>query len=81
MSLTDNVSKCFRRRTVLAVFWAIGFLVCVSAWIHGINGTTGTSPHYEPGGMGTGPEDRGIRFYFDWVRNNIGRYVYPRHIK
>ncbi len=57
------------------------FLFFHSAWVHGITGTTGTSPHYEPGGLGTGPEDRGIRFYFDWVRNNVGRYGYPRHIK
>ncbi len=57
------------------------FLFFHSAWVHGITGTTGTSPHYEPGGLGTGSEDRGIRFYFDWVRNNIGRYEYPRHVK
>jgi len=50
-----------------------------SSWVHGISGKTGTSPHYQPGGMGTGPDDRGIRFYFDWVRDHLGRYEYPRH--
>lgn len=57
------------------------FLIFHSAWVHGITGASGTSPHYDPGGTGTGPDDRGIRFYFDWVRANIGRYEYPRHVK
>ncbi len=57
------------------------FLFFHSAWVHGISGKTGTAPHYEPGGGGTGPEDRGIRFLFDWIRTNVGRYEYPRHIK
>ena len=37
--------------------------------------------HPEAGGYGTGPDDRGIRFYYDWVRDHVGRYEYPRHIK
>jgi len=57
------------------------FLFFHSAWVHGITGVTGSSPHYEPGGWGTGPDDRGIRFYFNWVRTNVGRYEYPRHVK
>jgi hypothetical protein len=32
------------------------------------------------GGYGAGPTDRGIRFYYDWVRDNVGSWQYPRHI-
>ena len=52
-----------------------------SAYSQGITNKSGTAPHSEPGGYGTGPEDRGMRFYFDWVRDHVGRYEYPRHIK
>jgi hypothetical protein len=33
------------------------------------------------GGYGTGSDDRGIRFYYEWVRDHVGRYEYPGHIK
>jgi hypothetical protein len=52
-----------------------------AAYIQGITNRSGTAPHPEAGGYGTGPGDRGVRFYYDWVRDNIGRYEYPRHIK
>jgi hypothetical protein len=32
------------------------------------------------GGYGTGPDDRGIRFYFEWLRKNVGRWEYPNHV-
>jgi hypothetical protein len=51
-----------------------------AAFIQGITNFSGTAPHAEMGGYGTGPNDRGVRFYYDWVRNNIGRWQYPRHI-
>jgi hypothetical protein len=33
------------------------------------------------GGYGKSEDDRGIRFYYEWVRDNVGRYEYPRHVK
>jgi hypothetical protein len=52
-----------------------------SAYTQGITNRSGTAPHAEMGGNGTGLNDRGIRFYYDWVRDHVGRYEYPRHIK
>jgi hypothetical protein len=57
------------------------FLLFHAAYLQGITGKSGTGPHPEMGGDGTGPDDRGIRFYFEWVRDNIGPYAYPRHAK
>ncbi len=51
-----------------------------SAFVQGITNFSGTAPHGEMGGYGTGPTDRGIRFYYEWVRDNVGRWEYPRHI-
>jgi len=52
-----------------------------SAFIHGLTGYSGSAPHAEMGGYGTGPNDRGVRFYYDWVRDNVGRWEYPKHVK
>ncbi|HEV3167418.1 MAG TPA: hypothetical protein VGZ22_25635 [Isosphaeraceae bacterium] len=52
-----------------------------AGYIQGITNRSGTAPHPEAGGYGTGPNDRGVRFYYEWVRDNVGRYEYPRHIK
>jgi hypothetical protein len=57
------------------------FLLFHAAYLQGITGKEGTGPHAEMGGDGTGPDDRGVRFYFDWVRDNIGPYEYPKHAK
>jgi hypothetical protein len=51
-----------------------------AAFLQGITNFSGTAPHAEMGGYGTGPDDRGIRFYYEWVRDNIGRWEYPRHV-
>lgn len=51
-----------------------------AAYLQGIGNFSGTAPHPEMGGYGKKPEDRGIRFYYDWVRNNVGRWEYPHHI-
>lgn len=51
-----------------------------AAFIQGITNFSGTAPHPEMGGYGTGPNDRGVRFYYDWVRKNVGRWQYPRHV-
>lgn len=51
-----------------------------SGFVQGITNYSGTAPHGEMGGYGTGPTDRGIRFYYEWVRDNVGRWEYPRHV-
>ncbi len=52
-----------------------------SGWCQGITNGSGTAPNPEMGGYGKSENDRGIRFYYEWVRDNIGSYDYPRHIK
>jgi len=51
-----------------------------SGHVQGITGYSGTAPHGEMGGYGTGPNDRGIKFYYEWVRDNVGRWEYPNHV-
>jgi len=42
------------------------------AYCQGITDKGGTGPNPEIGGDGTGPDDRGVCFYFDWVLKIIG---------
>ena len=51
-----------------------------SGFVQGVTNYSGTAPHGEMGGYGTGPTDRGIRFYYEWVRDNVGRWEYPHHL-
>jgi len=51
-----------------------------SGFVQGVTNYSGTAPHGEMGGYGTGPTDRGIRFYYEWVRDNVGRWEYPHHV-
>jgi hypothetical protein len=51
-----------------------------AAFIQGIGNFSGTAPHPEMGGFGTSSSDRGVRFYYQWVRQNVGRWQYPRHV-
>lgn len=51
-----------------------------AAYIQGITNGSGTAPHPEMGGYGTGIDDRGVRFYYEWVRDHVGRWEYPRHV-
>ncbi len=51
-----------------------------SGFVQGITNYSGTAPHGEMGGYGTGPTDRGIKFYYEWVRDNVGRWEYPNHV-
>jgi tripartite-type tricarboxylate transporter receptor subunit TctC len=51
-----------------------------SGWTQGVSGFDGAAPYAEMGGYGRSPEDRGIRFYYEWVRDNYGRWVYPDHV-
>ena len=57
----------------------VGYVLNTS-YAQSIGGASGTGPHYEMGGYGTGPGDRGIRFYFEWIRDHVGRYEYPHHV-
>jgi hypothetical protein len=51
-----------------------------AAFIQGITNSSGTAPHAEMGGYGARADDRGVRFYHDWVRDHVGRWEYPRHV-
>ncbi len=52
-----------------------------AAYVQGIGNFSGTAPHPEMGGFGTSPSDRGVRVYFEWVRNNIGSWEQLRHVR
>ena len=52
-----------------------------AGYIQGITGASGTAPHPEMGGSGTGPLDRGVRFYYEWVRDHAGRWEFPHHVR
>lgn len=51
-----------------------------AAFIQGISNVSRTAPHPEMGGNGTSSSDRGVRFYYEWVRDHVGRWEYPRHV-
>ncbi len=51
-----------------------------AGFIQGITNYSGSAPHAEMGGYGTSARDRGVRFYYEWVRDNVGRWEYPRHV-
>ena len=52
-----------------------------AAFIQGLSNGSRTAPHPEMGGYGTSEQDRGVRFYYEWVRDHVGRWKYPRHVK
>jgi hypothetical protein len=52
-----------------------------SPYLEDVRGKQGTGPNFEMGGGGTGESDRGVRPYFEWLRANVGRWEYPRHVK
>ncbi|MBX3444008.1 MAG: hypothetical protein KF774_16485 [Planctomyces sp.] len=51
-----------------------------AAFIQGITNASGSAPHPEMGGGGRKASDRGVKFYYEWVRDHVGRYEYPRHV-
>jgi hypothetical protein len=51
-----------------------------AAFITGVTGRDGSAPHAEMGGYGRSAEDAGVRWYYEWVQENVGRWVYPRHV-
>jgi hypothetical protein len=46
-----------------------------------VRGRMGVGPNAEMGGDGKGESDRGIRFFYDWSRRNLGRWEYPAHVR
>lgn len=52
-----------------------------SPYVEDVRGKQGTGPNFEMGGGGTGENDRGIRPYYEWLKANVGRWVFPRHVK
>jgi hypothetical protein len=52
-----------------------------AAYVQGISNKSGTAPNPEPGGYGTDQVDRGVRFFYDWLRENVGRWEYPKHVR
>ncbi|MCC7014162.1 MAG: hypothetical protein IT454_16510 [Planctomycetes bacterium] len=52
-----------------------------AAFIQGIGNFSGSAPHPEMGGLGDTAGDRGVRFYYEWVRDNVGRWEYPNHVR
>ncbi|MEZ6036193.1 MAG: hypothetical protein R3F29_01845 [Planctomycetota bacterium] len=51
-----------------------------AAYVQGIGNFSGTAPHPEMGGDGTTAGNRGVRFYYEWVQQHVGRWQYPRHV-
>lgn len=51
-----------------------------AGYVQGIGNFSGSGPHPEPGGMGDTAGDRGVRFYFEWVRDRVGSWQYPSHV-
>ncbi|MFO0950277.1 MAG: hypothetical protein U0835_03825 [Isosphaeraceae bacterium] len=51
-----------------------------AAYLQGVSNKSGSAPNPEPGGYGTDYEDRGVRFFYDWLRDNVGRWEYPGHV-
>jgi hypothetical protein len=56
-------------------------MVFHSSHIEGVTNSAGTGPNPELGGYGTGPADRGASFFFEWVRDRVGRWEYPDHVR
>jgi hypothetical protein len=50
-----------------------------ASFLTGVTGRSGTAPHAEMGGYGTA-DDPGVRWYYEWVRDNVGRWEYPKHV-
>lgn len=51
-----------------------------ACFITGVSGRDGSAPHAERGGYGKTPEDAGVRWYYEWVRDNVGRWEFPKHV-
>lgn len=52
-----------------------------SPYVEDVTGKQGTGPNFEMGGGGADESDRGIRPYYEWLRANVGRWEFPKHVK
>lgn len=52
-----------------------------SPYLEDVRGKQGTGPNFEMGGGGTGESDRGVKPYFLWLRDHVGRWEYPVHVR
>lgn len=52
-----------------------------AAFVQGIGNHSGSAPHPEVGGAGATQGDRGVRFFYEWVRDHVGRWEYPQHVR
>lgn len=62
----------YKKMPNAAIFLHAGFIT-------GVSGRDGSAPHAEMGGYGKTPEDAGVRWYYEWVRDNVGRWEFPKH--
>lgn len=51
-----------------------------AAYVQGIGNFSGTAPHPEIGGGGDTAGNRGVKFFYEWVRDHVGRWEFPRHV-
>ncbi len=51
-----------------------------AAFVQGVGNHSGTAPHPEVGGSGDTQGNRGVRFFYEWVRDHVGRWQYPVHV-
>ncbi|MFO0909043.1 MAG: hypothetical protein U0794_11960 [Isosphaeraceae bacterium] len=51
-----------------------------AAYLQGISNKSGSAPNPEPGGYGTDYDDRGFRFFYDWMSEHVGKWEYPKHV-
>lgn len=71
-AVLDDLERYRRAPNAVAYFHA--------AFVQGIGNHSGTAPHPEIGGSGETQGSRGVRFFYEWVRDNVGRWQYPRHV-
>jgi hypothetical protein len=65
--------ETYRKTPNAAIFLHAGFIT-------GVSGRDGSAPHAEMGGYGRSADDAGVRWYYEWVRDNVGRWEYPKHV-
>jgi hypothetical protein len=58
-----------------------GAMLFRTCYAEDVRGRMGVGPNAEMGGDGKGESDRGIRFFYDWSRRNLGRWEYPAHVR
>jgi hypothetical protein len=52
-----------------------------SPFVESVRGRLGTGPNYAMGGGAKDTGDRGIRPFYRWLAEHVGRWEYPRHVQ